>query len=660
MKVRGRHCGLLLACASGALSTALAATAPSASAEPPGYVDRVIENLLPEATDEDSGYAYDREGMPRFLRMETRLGTQPFDARRQVRLGVAVYGLLETPNHGALSIDGQYTPADQSGTLTLRQRGLPLAGGWLANHELGFINALVPSITRLPSRVFVPAAYLQGISAEWENPAQGLQLQATAGEPGRLEILPATGFERLPGRRLGVGAQWHLGGTPSGPASAPRRGLTLALQHEVAQGVSNVNAPGRPEDFVDARSTRVAARHDSDDRRLQGQFISTQSDRLSGTRSGFWLEGEWDEGPRQHGAGLYRLDPGLTWAELPLASDAEGAYLRTSWRTRQWSAEASIDWLQSVTGQSSAGLYAATSARWRLNRRTSLGAGVSARTYAGKAWSGFADWRWQHGSGTSGLRLELNGGTSEPTSQWLTYDHEWLVPQGWTLASSLGAGRVAANASLELPAESLWSAAVSLAVPLTSRVSLRGNASGEHGSSGLRRRNLNLGAQWQIDPRWSLEGSLIRSNGRSRTSFSIDPLAPPLPELSSAAYRSFFAVLRYERQAGSRSVPLGGQSQEGGGRIEGTVYFDANRSGYQEASETGVPGATVYLDNRYAARTDAQGRFEFPFVATGPRTITVRNETLPLPWGVVGEGQVKVDVRLRESTQLSIPVQRND
>jgi hypothetical protein len=69
---------------------------------------------------------------------------------------------------------------------------------------------------------------------------------------------------------------------------------------------------------------------------------------------------------------------------------------------------------------------------------------------------------------------------------------------------------------------------------------------------------------------------------------------------------------------------------------------------------------TVFLDNRYAVRTDSQGRFEFPFVASGPRTVSVRGETLPLPWNVVDEGQAKVDVRLRESVTLSIPVQRNE
>ena len=98
----------------------------------PAYVDRVIEGLPPAPTEDDGGYQYDRAGWPRFLRLETRLGTQPFDESRRARIGYGIYGLLETPNHGAISIDGTYTPRDSSGTLTLRQRGLPLAkaAGW--------------------------------------------------------------------------------------------------------------------------------------------------------------------------------------------------------------------------------------------------------------------------------------------------------------------------------------------------------------------------------------------------------------------------------------------------------------------------------------------------------------------------------------------------
>ena len=134
----------------------------------------------------------------------------------------------------------------------------------------------------------------------------------------------------------------------------------------------------------------------------------------------------------------------------------------------------------------------------------------------------------------------------------------------------------------------------------------------------------------------------------------------PLPLVLADSDRSVYAVLRSELEAGSRNVPLGGKAADGGGRIEGVVYFDNNRSGTQEASETGVPNVSVFLDNRYVVRTDNLGRFEFPFVASGPRTVSVRSDTLPLPWNVVGEGQTRVDVRLRENVSLTIPVQRSE
>ena len=70
------------------------------------------------------------------------------------------------------------------------------------------------------------------------------------------------------------------------------------------------------------------------------------------------------------------------------------------------------------------------------------------------------------------------------------------------------------------------------------------------------------------------------------------------------------------------------------------------------ASETGAPGVTVTLDNRYATRTDAQGRFVFAFVGAGARTVGVRNDTLPLPWSVVNEGQARID-KVRDLAALA-------
>lgn len=639
----------------GALAQGTPAPQANASEPAPAYVDRVMDHLPPEPSDEPEPYAYDREGLPRFLRLEARLGTEPFDQTRRTRIGYGIFGLLETPNHGTLSIDGTYAPRDSGNTITLRQRGMPVEGGWLASNALGVIDAPAPDVTRLPSRVYVPSAIVRGLSTEWEHPGQGMQLQASTGEPGQLGFLPSSGFRRLPGQRTTLSGQWRINAAGSNPLSY--QGWTMALRHEDARNVSLFDTFVQPGDTVDANATLLALRHEGAAHRIQGQVVSTRASHLSGGRNGFWVDGEWDDGPRRHGAGVYRLDPDLSWAQLPLANNIVGTYARSSWRTRQWSAEASIDWLDVISGRSDSGYFATGSARWRLNRDHSLGVGSTVRRFNGNAWSSYGDWRFQNGWGQSGLRLEFTGSDSQADARGLTWDQEWVVPQGWALSTSLGT--TAYTATVFQPAETTWNAAVSAAVPLSSKASLRGNFNTERSNTGQTRHNLNLGVHWRVDARWSLEANYNRSTGRSRFNPSLDPLAP-LPPLTAASDRSFYAVLRYELEAGSRNVPLGGQAADGGGRIEGTVYYDANRSGTQEASELGVPNVTIFLDNRYAVRTDSQGRFEFPFVASGARTVSVRGDTLPLPWNVVDQGQSRVDVRLRESITLTIPVQRSE
>lgn len=631
-------------------------TPPAAEVAP--YQDRVMDDL-PSAASTDSApeSTFDASGWPRFLRLETRLGTEPFDAAHRTRTGFAVYGLIDTPNHGSLSIDGSHSPHAGRGTLTLRQRAMPLDGGWLAHHELGILNTPLPEIARRPSRVLLPSAIVQGIGGAWEQAASGWQLQASHGDIGRLDGQPTSVFRPGSGQRSSLGVQWHAGAgaTPADPLARP--GWTLAAQVETARQISLIDEPRLPGDRFDADSALLAARHETEDRRLQAHLVQTRSGPTGRASRGLWLDAEWDDGPRRHGAGLYRLDPGLSWVGQPMASDIEGAYARSTWRTRQWTAAASLDWLRSVSGTSADGFYATASGRQRLGPDSQLGAGFSLRDFGGRNWSGYGDWRWGNAWGRSGLRLDGSGGASEASEQRLSYDQDWRVPQGWTLATSFALGRAAARGGE--PAQSLWAAALSLAAPLTPRAGLRASFDTEQRSGGQRQRSLSLGTSWRINTQWSLEGQANRNTGRSHSGLSLDPLAPPTTVVSTAD-RSFYAVLRYELQAGTRRAPLGGRPQEGGGRIQGTVYLDGNRSGTQEASETGAPGVTVSLDNRYATRTDAQGRFEFPFVAAGPRTITVRNETLPLPWSVVDEGQVKVDVRLRETVSLAIPVRRMD
>ncbi len=125
------------------------------------YEDRVIEGLTLSDDDADTEFSYDASGLPRYLRFETRLGTLPFDPTRTVQSSMALYGLIETPNHGTFSMDGNYAPREGLGSVTLRQRGIPLDADRLAHLEAGVIGAPSPDVLRTPSRIFLPLVTLR-------------------------------------------------------------------------------------------------------------------------------------------------------------------------------------------------------------------------------------------------------------------------------------------------------------------------------------------------------------------------------------------------------------------------------------------------------------------------------------------------------------------
>lgn len=617
---------------------------PATQAAPaePAYEDRLIEGLEPlPAGEREDEPAYDREGWPRFLRLETRLGTRPFDERKRSS-GASASGAIETPNHGVLSVDASLAREDRRSAVTLRQRGLPMGEGWTVNNEAGVITPLAPGIMRLASRVFVPSAFLRGAGTEWSDAASRTQWMASSGEPGRLQGFPVAGFRPLAGTVTTAGAQGAVGN------------WTAAARHARADGVTRFDDPARPSDFVDSDSTHVALRHEAGGHFVQANAVQTRSSETGDARRGVWVDGEWRASGATHGWGFFRLDPQLAWAGQSMASDVEGAYVRGAWRTRRWSAESSVDVLRSVSGSGDTGVFATASGRWRYSRWLTWGAGGSLRRFNGTAGSAFADARWTHERGVTGLRADFTRGFGERTAR-VSLDHGWALPLGGNLNTTLLAGRESGPGR----SETLWGAAASVSAPLASELTLNGNAGTERRSDGSHVSSANLSLAWRLSPHWTLEGNLIQSLGRQVELRPLDPLAP-LPERLATATdsRMFFLLLRYEDQAGSRTVPLGGTSQGGGGRLEGVVFLDANRNGTQEAGEPGAAGVTVHLDGRYAARTDSQGRFEFPFVAPGARAVTVLNETLPLPWEAGERSRVRVEVQVRESVRVLIPVVR--
>jgi hypothetical protein len=610
----------------------------AAETSQPKYVDRVIEGLATESEPDDEAAAtQDREGWPRFLRMETRLGTNPYTPNT-TSTGVTLAGAVDTPNHGTLSFDLQLLLDDGSNSFTLRQRGLPVDGGWEINNEAGVTTPLAPALMRAPSRVFVPWVATIGATTEWLNRDAGTQWLASIGDVGTTEGYPVSGFHKTTGRLTTLGGQQNIGSW----ALAGR----YARADDVRSIVSNGNTSGD--------SAQFALRHATQTSSTQGNVVASTIARSGETRTGAWIDSEWRVGSSRYGAGAYRLDRDLDWAGQAMPADIEGIYGKGVWQALRWSADANVDVMRDLSGAHDTGILLSGSGRWLQTRTLNFGAGASLRDYNGRSGTVYADTHWQNDWGQSSLRAEASDYRYERTSR-ATLDHAWLLSAGWVLNTSLTGGW---NKYFDRSG-SLWGAAASFVAPIGQSLRLQGSATTEKRDAGGDQSTANLTLLWQLAPRWAVEGNVTYSQGRPDLPHRIDPLAP-LPILPTLPYNqtTAYVVLRYFAQAGSSSVPLGGLRGGGGGSIQGVVFFDTNRDGVQQANELGAPGVTIYLEGRYAVRTDSQGRFEFPFVSPGPRTLTVLNETLPLPWEIGDKADVKVDVVVRDTARIAIPVVR--
>jgi hypothetical protein len=57
-------------------------------------------------------------------------------------------------------------------------------------------------------------------------------------------------------------------------------------------------------------------------------------------------------------------------------------------------------------------------------------------------------------------------------------------------------------------------------------------------------------------------------------------------------------------------------------------------------------------------RTDAQGRFEFPFVTASEHRLRVLPDNIPLPWGLGDAAVRQITVQQRATLTLNIGAQR--
>lgn len=669
-----------------------AAAEPAAAGE---YVDRLIENASPQPELVDDGATgFDARGAPRALRIESRAQSSSNDQGRESSAWVSLRGALDTANYGAFSLDAsarllEHTSQQQRGagvSFSLYQTAMPFGGGWYASQGLGVIQTLSPRLAAQQASFFVPTRLVQGASTQWRNEASGLTFQLSGGETGSFGSIGQGSFFGSGNKVAAIGVE--LRPARAGIAGLLPTGWSYSAIFSTSSGSVDQVVPGLGVRAGEAAGGGVfqSLRWEGVDRFVQGNLLASRNEDpvaiVAGTtgggkasRVGGWVDGALQSGEFTQRWGLHHLAPGLSWQGSALGGNTEGGYYRWSLLGLRTQFEAQVSTMQPIdlaAGGSTLN-QVGVSMRHYIDQQLGIGGVVQLNdgTTTVVQASGYAELHrpW------ADLRLQAGIETSEARIAVLrvSSDQAWVLPVGQRLSTSQAltttrSGALDTNGVVTGNDGTALELAIAGGADLGERLTLDLNARASLplASQAARVYNVSASSQWRFARGWSLGIAL----GWSRASGLTSPTAAtPIPSLPgaftvysypSASSRDLWLTLRYDFQGGTATVPIGAGARvgAGGGTIEGVVYLDENRNGRLDALEIRAANVTVMLDGRYAARTDAQGRFEFPFVAPGAHVIIVVSDTLPLPWARPNAQALRIDVVPRETTRVEIGATR--
>jgi hypothetical protein len=660
-----RHLALHL-CGLGGLAWLGAAYAQSvAPASPPptsaAYQDTYIGggSLAPDISAGDQANS-DSQGLARSLQVDgvvTALGSRDGGSSSNlVENGIIVRSQWETAAYGAWSLDASARtggsglgPSEQGqgGTITLRERGMPFDGDWQTDNALGDINTPDLGLARNQPRFYLPTSPMQGLTSEWRGP-DGLQLTAGAGIPGLYDGIIVPDFHTLGGSIATAGAQWSA-------ASHWSVGGQFIDAHDVNLAIGPVIDGLTP---ISSTTGLVSAAWQDHGERLQLNLLDGDVSGKPGAVGG-WVDGSISQGRFQQSAGLFRIDPNMTWGNQVIADDMQGGYYRLGYQSRQWLADIGIDEVRSVSGLGASTTFVTGDARYQLSRDWGVGtvANIS-RTDGGDNWSleGYVD--HVNAWGTGRVQADF-ADTQTGRDTTLTLNQNWSTSVGIRLSTSAYVELIKGAIFNDVQQNStVLGLAANGGGQFTARLSIDGNVQWAAAIQGRAAPGVsaNVSLTWQLSEHWKILATYYESQTGSWTPPTvISPLTPPMATVvPSTAERGAFLTFRYQRAAGSHFAPLGGMPGAGAGQITGMVYLDANSNGLFDAGEAGAPNVTVVLDGRFSVQTDASGRFAFPAVAAGHHLLTVQPDNLPLPWVLTNSGRTEVDVSTRGSTQVDI------
>jgi hypothetical protein len=632
------------------------------------YQDKLIGDgsLAPDITKGGDVESSDTQGLARSLQIDAVASVlsarQSGSTTNEVESGFIAKSQWETADYGAWSLDasaraggsGLESEQGQGGVLTLRQRGMPFDGGWMADNALGDINTPDINLARLQPRFYLPTAPMQGMTTDWHGP-DGLQLVAGAGVPGLFDGIEVPDFRTLGGTTATAGAQWS-------PASHWTVGGQVVEAHDVTLAVGQVLDGVVSAVPTSSTTGLVSAAWANQGERLQFNLLDGE---VSGKPDavGAWVDGSITQGRVQQSAGLFRIDPNMSWGNQVIADDMQGGYYRFDYQSRQWMTDVGIDEARSVSGQGANTTFLTGDARYQVSRDWGVGGVADAsRSDGGNSWSlgGYID--HVNGWGTNRTQGDY---ARTPTGQdsTLTLSQTWTMPVGTRLSTSAYVERVnGAVINGLLQDSTLLGLAAFGGGQFTPKLGAEGNVNWASAVQGRAAPGVsaNVSLTYRLSQNWQILATYYDSRTGSWTSLTVvSPLSEPVPSaVPSMEEKGIFLTFRYKREAGLHFAPLGGPPGAGSGELKGVVYLDANNNGQPDAGEVGAPNVTVVLDGRYSVQTDANGRFDFPVVVAGHHVVQVISDNLPLPWNLIGGGRVEVDVKTRDHTDVAIGAQR--
>jgi hypothetical protein len=597
---------------------------------------------------------YEQEAEPegrRFLSLEYQHYRERQDPDDLNENGLLLNGRRETRDYGEFDLQaairrGDHQPLSESsgsGRVFVYQYGFALDEKRVMDNTLGVLRSSADPMLTSSFRLNLPSTLLAGGQTRVTHDEVST-LYASAGRIGQLDSGQIQGFD------LQDGEQYALG-------------YSRKLDNKWRAGAHLVSVNGS-ENTRDHQSVVTALQYE--DPGTRDRYISHALVDSNG-QYGLWLDGDNRIHDWRYRYGVFRLEPGLLWSDSTPANDQQGVYLRTETQRLRYNVTAGLEAYQNdidrQSGIAGANFYNGfVNGTWRMTRKTSVGGTLNLRDIAARdvqahdshayTLSGFVS----HAFPVGRTRLQLQAAELEQSGKngnayEIIWDQDWDVSRDLSLSTSLS------HATENGLDENVDRSEASLLVRhnVTSELNWNGDISYAHlvKDSGDRQNTFyaSLALGWNFFPHWDVS---VRATYNKA---DVEIAGISSADIDNDA--TLLLNLRYSKSSGRSFTRIGNDTDNKGyGSIAGTVFFDDNGDGRRQAGERVAVGVFVYLDRRYQAVTDSDGRYVFDSVPSGKHAMTLAEEDLPLPWGLLNESVFQVQVDVRKSTTLDFGLRR--